>query len=271
MSGSSSPATRVLVLAVRPLGKLADRANLVLSLLAVLSPLVLLLLDLPWELVLLLVLAAALALVFWAAVRLQREIIAAQSPVLRFDGIERGVDVRIDIRQDLASTETRAWARAQRIIGDEADPWLPLRARFVNDPPLRLPKARAEDVWAELTFIDPARNVEAHIERGRWAGEPQAGIDAPLTGPAPLSPRAEAGSIDFPPNGRPEALDVVIVRRKTGEIVAWDALQRPYPLAGREYAVRIVLRGSPVPDLETRLRLVVPDEGDPVLEEETAG
>jgi hypothetical protein len=271
MNEPTKPAARVLLLAVRPLSKLADRANLVLSFLAVFSPLVLFALNLSWELVLLLVLAVALALVFWAAVRLQRESMAAQAPALRFDGIERGVPVRIDRRLDFAATGSRAYVRSARVIGDEEDPWLPLRARYVNDPPLRLAAARAESVWAELTFTDPAGNVEARIDRGRWAGEPQLGIDAPLTGPAPLSPRADAGLIDFPANGRPEALDVAIVRRNTGEIVAWDALQRPYVLSGREYAVGIVLRGSPVPDLETRLRLSVPDEGDPVLEEDAGG
>jgi hypothetical protein len=263
---TKTPATRVLVLAVRPLGKLADRANLALSIAAVLWPFVLLLLDVPWELAVLLVLVMALGLVFWAAVRLQRDIIDAQAPTLRFVDVERGVPVRIDTRRDVASTETRAWQRAERIIGDEEDPWLPLRARYANDPPLRLPAARAERVWAELTFTDPTGNLEVRIERARWAGEPQYRVDAPLTGPALLSDYADAGLIDFPPNARPEALDVVIVRRSTGEMVAWDALQRPYLLSGREYAVRIILRGSPLPDLETRLRLSATENGEPVLE-----
>lgn len=264
--GKWAATRQVLGLAVRPLGQLADRANQVLTLFAVLSPLVLLVRDLPLALVLILMLVVALLLVLWAAVRLQGDITAAKTSALRFDGIEVGVPVRIDIRRDLASKESGAYVRSERIIGDESDPYLPLRAKYVNDPPLRIPAARAEGVWAELTFTDPAGTVEARIEGGRWAGEPQNGIDAPLTGPVPLSARPGAGSIDFPPNGRPESLDVVMVRRESREVLAWDALQCPYPLSGREYAVTIVLRGSPVPDLETRLRLVVPDEGDPVLE-----
>lgn len=240
-----------------------------MSLLTLLSPLALRLLHLPWGLVGLAVLAVALLLVSWAAVRLQHEILEAQTPSVRFVGVQVGALVRIDSRLDLHVKDTREYRRSVRVAGDDEDPYLPLRARYANRPPLGLPVARADGVWAELTFTDSSGNAEEHIEVGRWASEPQTGIDSPLEGPLQLSGRSRAGSIDFPPNAPPEDLDVVTVRLRTREVWAWDAQQRPHPLSRREYLIKIILHGSPMQDLETNLKLVVPDEGDPILREET--
>jgi hypothetical protein len=127
--------------------------------------------------------------------------------------------------------------------------------RVSNDPLSAATGGAAQDVAAEVTYYDEG-SVEPMTVTGRWGD-----TDQPATRSA-LASMADLTSVDFPPNGVPHELDLVIKMDADEECYAYTTESQLYGthddsrrLKGRVINIRVRLRGADMEDVETWYRL----------------